>query len=125
MKYLACPNGSRVMAVLYMWSAKFDNQPDPITHVCGYDILPKYVNQLIASSIQIIQIDSRHLFSYYMPISLVYYSGLFCDIWTLLFELYILIFCDKAGIGGILILISDSSIFLGTGREHHSDKPKP
>ena len=32
MKYLACPNGSRVMAVLYMLSAKFDNQPDPMSH---------------------------------------------------------------------------------------------
>ena len=41
--------------------------------VCGYNILPKFVNQLIASSKQIIQIDSRHLLSYYMPISLVYY----------------------------------------------------
>jgi len=29
--------------------------------VCGYNILPKFVNQLIASSIQIIQIDSRHV----------------------------------------------------------------
>ena len=41
-------------------------------NVCGYIIVPKFVNQLIASSIQIIQIDSRHLLSYYMPISLVY-----------------------------------------------------
>ena len=39
--------------------------------VRGYNILPKFVNQLIASSIQIIQIDS--LRSYYMPMSLVYY----------------------------------------------------
>ena len=55
-------------------------------NVCGYNILPKFVNQLIALSIQIIQIDSRHLLSYYMPISLVYYyTGVFCDIWTLLF----------------------------------------
>ena len=54
--------------------------------VCGYNILPKFVNQLIALRIQIIQIDSRHLLSYYMPISLVYYyTGVFCDIWTLLF----------------------------------------
>ena len=54
--------------------------------VCGYNILLKFVNQLIASSIQIIQIDSRHLLSYYMPNSLVYYyTGVFCDIWTLLF----------------------------------------
>ena len=46
-------------------------------NVCGYNILPKFVNQLIASSIQI---DSRHLLSYYMPISLVYYyTGVFCD----------------------------------------------
>jgi len=50
-----------------------------------YNILPKFVN----SSIQIIQIDSRHLLSYYMymPISLVYnmyYTGVFCDIWILL-----------------------------------------
>jgi len=53
--------------------------------VRGYNILPKFVNQLIASSIQIIQIDSRHLLSYYMPIALVYYyTGVFCDIWTLL-----------------------------------------
>jgi len=44
-----------------------------------------FVNQLIASSMQIIQIDSRHLLSCYMPISLVYYyTGVFCDIWTLL-----------------------------------------
>jgi len=42
-------------------------------NVCGYNILPKFINQLIASSIQIIQIDSRHLLSYFMPISLVYY----------------------------------------------------
>jgi len=56
--------------------------------VCGYNILPKFVNQLIASSIQIIQIDSRHLLSYYMPILLVYYyMGVFCDIWTLLFRM--------------------------------------
>ena len=41
-------------------------------NVCGYHILPKFVNRQIASSIQIIQIDSRHLLSYYMPISLVY-----------------------------------------------------
>ena len=41
--------------------------------VRGYNILPKFVNCLITSSIQIIQIDSRHLLSYYMPISLVYY----------------------------------------------------
>jgi len=48
--------------------------------VRGYNILPKFVNQLIASSIQVIQIDSRHLLSYYMPISLVYYyTGVFCD----------------------------------------------
>jgi len=95
--------------------AKFNNQPDlmkfsgvmaleltqilnistfniSITHivfiVCGYNILPKFVNQLIASRIQIIQIDSRHLFSSYMPISFVYYyMGVFCDIWTLLFFL--------------------------------------
>ena len=54
-------------------------------NVFGYNILPKLVNQLIASSIQIIQIDIRHLVSYYMPISLVYYyMGVFCDIWTLL-----------------------------------------
>jgi len=47
-------------------------------NVCGYNILPKFVNQLIASSIQIIQIYSRHLLSYYMPISLVYYyTGVF------------------------------------------------
>jgi len=53
--------------------------------VCGYDISPKFVNQLIASNIHIIQIDSRHLLSYYMPIPLVYYyTGVFCDIWTLL-----------------------------------------
>ena len=93
--------------------AKFNNQPDPMKFsgvmtleltqilnmstlsapklktvfiVCGYNILPKFVNQLIASNIQIIQIDSRHLLSYYMPISLVYYyTGVFCDIWTLLF----------------------------------------
>ena len=52
-------------------------------NVFGYNILPKLVNQLIASSIQIIQIDIRHLVSYYMPISLVYYyMGVFCDIWT-------------------------------------------
>ena len=50
-------------------------------NVSGYSILPKFVNQLITSSIQIIQIDSRHLLSYYMPISLVYYyTGVFCDI---------------------------------------------
>jgi len=50
-------------------------------NVCGYNILPEFVNQLIASSIQIIQIDSRHLLSYYMPISLLYYyTGVFCDI---------------------------------------------
>ena len=49
-------------------------------NVCGYNILPKFVNQLIASSIPIIQIDSRHLLSYYMQISTV----VFCDIWTLL-----------------------------------------
>ena len=50
-----------------------------------YNILPKFVNQLITSSIQIIQIDSRPLLSYYKPISLVYYyTGVFCDIWTLL-----------------------------------------
>jgi len=56
-------------------------------NVCGYNILPKFVNQLIASSIQIIQIDSRHLLSYYKPISLVYYyMGVFCDIWTLLLK---------------------------------------
>jgi len=49
--------------------------------------LPKFVNQLIASSIQIIQIDSRHLLSYYMPISLVYYyTGVLCDIWPLLYQ---------------------------------------
>ena len=78
--------------------AKFDNQPDPMKHfgvmalelakinlvrsitqivfiICGYNILPKFVNQLIASSIQI---DSRHLLSYYMPILLVYYyTGIF------------------------------------------------
>ena len=55
-------------------------------NVCGYNILPNFVNQLIASSIQIIQIDSRHLLSYFMPISLVYYyTGIFCDIWKLLF----------------------------------------
>jgi len=54
-----------------------------VFNVRGYNIL---YNQLIASSIQIIQIDSRHLLSYYMPISLVYYyTGVFCDIWTLLF----------------------------------------
>jgi len=35
-------------------------------NVCGYNILPKFVNQLIASSIQIIQIDCRRLLSYYM-----------------------------------------------------------
>ena len=90
--------------------AKFNNQPDPmkfsgvmalelnfkifnlvrlITQIVfivrGYNILPKFVNCLITSSIQIIQIDSRHLLSYYMPISLVYYyAGIFCDIWTLL-----------------------------------------
>jgi len=53
--------------------------------VCGYNILPKIVNQLFASSIQIIQIDSRLLLSYYMPILHVYYyTGIFCDIWTLL-----------------------------------------
>jgi len=53
--------------------------------VRGYNILPKFVIQLIPSSIQIIQIDSRHLLSYYMPISLVYYyTGVICDIWTLL-----------------------------------------
>ena len=52
--------------------------------ICGYNILPKFVNQLIASSLQIFQIDSRHLLSYYMSISLVYYyTGVFCDIWTL------------------------------------------
>ena len=56
-------------------------------HFCCYNILPKFVNQLIASSIQIIQIDSRHLLSYYKPISLVYYyMGVFCDIWTLLLK---------------------------------------
>ena len=55
-------------------------------NVCGYNILPKFVNQLITWSIQIIQIDGRHLLSYYMPISLVYYyTGVFCDIWTLFF----------------------------------------
>ena len=54
--------------------------------VCGYNILPKFVNQLIASSI--IQFDSRHLLSYYIQISLVYYyAGVFCDIWTLLFAI--------------------------------------
>ena len=97
--------------------AKFNNQPDPMKFsgvmaleltqnlvrsitqivfiVCGYNILPKFVNQLFASSIQIIQIDSRHLLSYYMPISLVYYyMGIFCDIWTLLFSLrYFSFFC--------------------------------
>jgi len=52
-------------------------------NVSGYNILPKFVNQLIASSIQIIQIDSRHLLSYYMPISLVYY---YTGLWTLLFQ---------------------------------------
>ena len=56
-------------------------------NVCGYNILPKFVKQLIASSTQIIQIDSRHLLFYYMPISLVYYyTGVLCDIWTLLFN---------------------------------------
>ena len=41
-----------------------------------------FVNQLIASSIHIIQIDSKHMLSYHMPISLVYYyTGVFCDIW--------------------------------------------
>ena len=92
--------------------AKFNNQPDPMKFsgvmaleltqnlvrsltqivfiVCGYNILPKFVNQLIASSIQITQIDSRHLLSYYMPILLVYYyTGVFCDIWTLLFKIII------------------------------------
>jgi len=70
--------------------AKFNNQPDPtkfsgvksnlvrsITQIVfivrWYNILAKFINQPIASSIQIIQIDSRHLLSYYMPISLVYY----------------------------------------------------
>ena len=58
-------------------------------NVCGYNILPKFVN----SSIQIIQIDSRHLLSYYMPISLVYYyTGLFCGIWTLLFLHHVFVF---------------------------------
>ena len=72
--------------------AKFNNQP-----VCGYNVLPKFVNQLIASSTQIIQIDSRHLLFYYRPISLVYYyTGVFCDIWVLL--LYLLaFFLDKTG----------------------------
>ena len=92
--------------------AKFNNQPDPMKFsgvmalelnfkifnlvrlitqivfiVCGYNILPKFIKQIIASSIQIIQIDSRHLLSYYMAISLVYYyTGVFYDIWTLLFS---------------------------------------
>jgi len=44
--------------------------------VCGYNILPKFVNQLIASSIQIIQIDSRHVLSYYMAMSWKVLKGL-------------------------------------------------
>jgi len=37
---------------------------DHYDNVCGYNILPKFVNQLIASSLQIIQIDSRHYFAF-------------------------------------------------------------
>ena len=55
-------------------------------NVSGYNILPKFVNQLITLSIQVIQIDNRHLLSSYMPISLVYfYTGIFCDMDTLVF----------------------------------------
>ena len=44
-----------------------------------------YYKKYLPIFIQIIQIDSRHLLPYYMPISLVYYyTGVFCDIWTLL-----------------------------------------
>ena len=68
--------------------------------VCGYNNLPKFVNQLIASSIQIIQIDSRHLISYYRPIPLVYYyTGEFCDIWTLLLDS---IWCTLSSLSPVL-----------------------
>ena len=56
--------------------------------VRGNNILPKFVNQLIASSIQIVQIDSRHLLSYYICICQFHLCTTiqaFFVTWTLLF----------------------------------------